>query len=294
MCSNNNHVKEFIRELQSRCLSANTLTSYESDVDQYLCYCETHGIEILNASSEDVRSYIVYLQGKKLKSSSISRKVSVIKEFYRYHTSNENILKDPTLRIRTPRYQRPIPKFFTPVHIRMLLEAPNENTYPGLRDKTILELLYSSGLRVSELCGLRSREVDLNNGMITVIGKGGYYRNIPVTKTALRLMRRYDDVRVSGCDMFFVEKKGLLMTRFQIYEMMKKYCRQAGIPELSPHAIRHSFATHMVENECNILILSKILGHKNINTTQHYTHLDMRSVMNEFHRGHPRDVTVPV
>ena len=291
MCSNNPHVQDFVRDLQSRCLSAHTLLSYKSDLEQYELFSAQHGTDILKANSDHIRNFIVYLQSKELKASSISRKVSCIKEFYRYHASNENILKDPTIRIRTPRYQRPIPKFFTPGQIRLLLETPDENTYAGLRDKTILELLYSSGLRVSELCELRSRDVNLNQGMITVIGKGGYYRNIPVTKPALRLMKRYDDVRVSGCDMFFVEKKGRPYNRIQIYQMLKKYCNRAGIPELSPHAIRHSFATHMVENECNLIILSKILGHKNINTTQHYTHLDMRIVTNEFHRGHPRDAS---
>jgi site-specific recombinase XerD len=193
-------------------------------------------------------------------------------------------------KIKSPKFQKRLPLFFTSNEINDLCDLPDQETYEGIRDVAIIELFYSSGLRISELVNLRERDINFHNLILTIIGKGRKKRQVPFTSTAKQWMQKYSLIRsFQKTDIFFLSPEYEPITRFQLYYILKRYINKLSLCEgYSPHTLRHTFATHLLARGANLYSIKEMLGHSSIETTEIYTHVTPDVVRNEFLRGHPR------
>ncbi|GAB4118360.1 MAG: site-specific tyrosine recombinase XerD [Sideroxydans sp.] len=278
-------------------LSRNTLESYRRDLDKFsvwLAQCHEGGL--LSATHADIQGFLAYLyQGEKAKATSTSRAISSLKRLFRYLLRQNKIMVDPTLQIATPKLPRSLPKSLTEEDVELLLNAPDVQTPLGMRDRTMLEVLYASGLRVSELVGLLVMQVSLNEGVVRVMGKGSKERLVPLGEEALDWVRRYlaeaRPALLAGklTDALFVTHRGEGMTRQMFWYLIKKHARQGGMDKpLSPHTLRHAFATHLLNHGADLRVVQMLLGHSDISTTQIYTHVARERLKKLHAMHHPR------
>lgn len=278
-------------------LSRNTLESYRRDLDKFATWLQTqHGGGLLAATHADIQGFLAHLVSKqKARATSTSRAISSLKRLYRYLLRQNKITVDPTLQIATPKLPRSLPKSLTEEDVETLLNAPDINNPLGMRDRTMLEVLYASGLRVSELVGLLIMQISLNEGVVRVMGKGSKERLVPLGEEALDWIRRYlveaRPALLAGkvSDALFVTQCGEGMTRQMFWYLIKKYAKQGGLQKpLSPHTLRHAFATHLLNHGADLRVVQMLLGHSDIATTQIYTHVARERLKQLHAKHHPR------
>ena len=277
-------------------LSRNTLDSYRRDLRQFAVWQESRdGRDLLAAEQSLIQDYLAYKFRAKARASTAARLLSSLKRFYRHAVRQNLISADPTLRIEAPKLPRPLPKSLTEADVESLLAAPPVDEPRGLRDRAMLEVLYASGLRVSELVTLKTPQISRDMGVVRVLGKGSKERLVPLGEEALGWLERYLrearpvllGQRVS--DALFVTARATGMTRQSFWHLIKRYALQAGLHKpISPHTLRHAFATHLLNHGADLRVVQLLLGHSDISTTQIYTHV-ARERMKQLHaRHHPR------
>ena len=275
-------------------LSRNTLDSYRRDLNKFADWLEAkRGAALLQTTRADIQGYLGHLLLKqKAKASSTGRNISSLKRLFRYLLRLNKLTVDPTLQIDTPKLPRNLPKTLSEADVELLLNAPDTQTPLGLRDRTMLEVLYATGLRVSELVTLRVTQVSMDMGVVRVMGKGSKERLVPLGEVALDWLRRYlADGRAvllgrQTCDAMFVTARADAMTRQMFWYLIKKHARQGGLQTaLSPHTLRHAFATHLLNHGADLRVVQMLLGHTDISTTQIYTHV-ARERLKTLHRDH--------
>jgi integrase/recombinase XerD len=277
-------------------LSDLTLAAYRRDLNAFGTWLEKERAHALDAAvAGDVEAYLAWRFARHAQPRSAARYTSALKRFYRYLLRENLIAADPTLNLDSPKLPRSLPKTLTEAEVERLLDSADINTPLGLRDRAMLETLYATGLRVSELVGLKLTAVNLNDGVLRVTGKGNKDRLVPLGEEAVSWLRRYlADARPSLMeknlsDAVFVTARGGAMTRQAFWYLIKRRARAAGIERpLSPHTLRHAFATHLLNHGADLRVVQMLLGHSDISTTQIYTHV-ARERMKQLHaQHHPR------
>jgi integrase/recombinase XerD len=282
-------------------LAANTLKAYSNDLQQFSSYVSDEG------SSPDVRAvddrhisgFLLDLLDEGVKTRSISRKLSAVRGLFKFLRRQNSIDRDPTIHVDMPSYPKRIPAVLTLDEVEALIAAPDRTSPEGIRDWAMLEVLYATGLRVSELVNLLQREVDRNAGYLRVIGKGDKQRIVPLGEVATDAVKEYEEFARGqllqnaggpGCTpALFVTRRGDAMTRQAFWKNIKRYAIIAQIDKpLSPHKLRHSFATHLLERGADLRIVQTLLGHADINTTQIYTHVAKARLKQLYDLHHPR------
>ena len=278
-------------------LSRNTLDSYRRDLIKFKDWLEKQrGTSILQATHGDIQGYLAQLVAvQKAKPSSTGRNISSLKRLFRYLLRQGRVSVDPTLQIDTPKLPRNLPKTLTESDVEKLLAAPDVQTPLGLRDRTMFEVLYATGLRVSELVTLRISQVSMDMGVVRVMGKGSKERLVPLGEEALDWLHRYmaDGRGVllgrQQTDALFVTARGEGMTRQMFWYLIRKYAMQGGLHKpLSPHTLRHAFATHLLNHGADLRVVQMLLGHSDISTTQIYTHVARERLKSLHAMHHPR------
>jgi integrase/recombinase XerD len=276
-------------------LSDHTLAAYRSDLVGFARWLGTCGRDLLSAGRQDLLDYIARRSAGGAGARSMARLLSSLRKFYRYHIREGRIDADPSARIESPKIGRPLPKSLSESQIEALLDAPKLDKPLGLRDRTMLEVLYASGLRVTELVSLRSEQVNLRQGVIRVIGKGSKERLIPLGEEALDWVQRYlREVRPKllkgrASDFLFPGRADQFITRHAFWHRLKAYAKQAGIRSaLSPHTLRHAFATHLLNHGADLRVVQMLLGHSDLSTTQIYTHVARERLQALHAEHHPR------
>jgi len=277
-------------------LARNTLEAYRRDLAQFAKWLEAqHGKKLIEGDVADIQSYLGHQFRKKTRASSAARLLSSLKRFYRYCLRQGRIKADPTLRIDTPKLPRGLPKSMTEEDVENLLAAPRAEKTLGLRDKAMLETLYASGLRVSELVALKLRQVSQDMGVVRVIGKGSKERLVPLGEEAIAWIRQYlKEARPEllggrAADDLFVTARGSAMTRQMFWHLLRRYAAQAGLKKsISPHTLRHAFATHLLNHGADLRVVQLLLGHSDISTTQIYTHVARERLKQLHAKHHPR------
>ena len=276
-------------------LSKNTVESYRNDLIRYMNYLQKQSIEECdNIKLENIVEFFQMLSGMGLSSTSISRNFSAIRSFHKYSYSEGHQKDDPTENLFRPKTVKSLPKVLEYHEVEKILSQPDESKKLGLRDKALLEIMYSCGLRVSEVISLKISDLLLQEGLIRVFGKGSKERFVPIGEKALKIVERYisseRNLIYKGTvskGVLFLNIRGKPLTRMWVWKVLKKYCVKAGIKkDVSPHTLRHSFATHLLEGGANLREVQEMLGHSDIATTQIYTHIDreyLREVHNTFH-----------
>jgi integrase/recombinase XerD len=278
-------------------LSRNTLESYRRDLNKFSVWLEKQRkCSLEETTHADIQGFLAYLvMGEKAKATSTSRAISSLKRLFRYLLRQNKITADPTLQIATPKLPRSLPKSLTEQDVELLLNAPDVQTPLGMRDRTMLEVLYASGLRVSELVGLSVAQVSLDMGVTRVMGKGSKERLVPLGEEALDWIRRYlveaRPALLSGqlTNALFVTQRGAGMTRQMFWYLIKKHAKLGGLHKpLSPHTLRHAFATHLLNHGADLRVVQMLLGHSDISTTQIYTHVARERLKALHAMHHPR------
>lgn len=277
-------------------LSRNTLESYRRDLNRFSTWLlEQHERGLLTTTHADMQGFLAYLYKQEAKSTSTSRAISSLKRLFRYLLRQNKIAIDPTLQVATPKLPRSLPHSLTEEDVELLLNAPDVQSSLGMRDRTMLEMLYASGLRVSELVTLKVAQVSLDMGVVRVMGKGSKERLTPLGEEALDWVKRYlaevRPVLLNGqlTDDLFVTQRGAGMTRQMFWYLIKKHARRGGLNKpLSPHTLRHAFATHLLNHGADLRVVQMLLGHTDISTTQIYTHVARERLKALHHEHHPR------
>lgn len=295
------YLQNFINYLSvERGLAPNTLESYGRDLNQYITYLkEKKGItsakELPKTTQATVVGYLLNLQAKGRATSTISRSLAAIKSFYHFLAREMVIPKDPTANLEAPKQEKRLPKILSVGDVLKLLEQPDLKTPAGIRDRAMLEVLYATGLRVSELVSLRLIDLNLEEGYIRCLGKGSKERIVPLGSVAVKYLNFYLDharkflAAVPGEETLFLNHHGHGLTRQGFWKIIKKYAEKLGIADcITPHTLRHSFATHLLENGADLRSVQEMLGHVDISTTQIYTHLTRDKLKEVYDKAHPR------
>jgi integrase/recombinase XerD len=275
-------------------LSKNTLESYRADLSQFNTWLVKNKSHLLQANQSDIQQYLA-VKFPQSKPRSISRLIASMRRFYRYALRENLVSTDPTLQIESPKLPRSLPKSLNEQEVEDLLNAPNINEAIGLRDRAMLELLYASGLRVSELVTINVNEVSTQDGVVRVTGKGSKTRLVPMGQEAADWIDQYLAIARPSilqkrlCDALFVTNRASAMTRQAFWYLIKRYALLAGITKhMSPHVLRHAFATHLLNHGADLRVVQMLLGHADISTTQIYTHV-ARERLKQLHSvHHPR------
>ena len=279
-----------------RGLSRNTLDAYQSDLRKLSKWTNSNrNTSLLHTSRADLLGFLAMLSEAGNSSRSSARLLSSARQFYQWATREALIQADPTLQIEMPRQGRPLPKSLTEQQVEELLEAPDLSTAEGFRDRTMFEVLYATGLRVSELIRLRPEQVNLNQGVVRVTGKGNKERLVPLGEDALEWLQRFisgprqDLLRGKICDDLLPTRRGSGMTRQAFWYRIKAHALRAGVhTHISPHTLRHAFATHLLNHGADLRVVQMLLGHSDISTTQIYTHVADQRLRDMYHDHHPR------
>ncbi len=272
----------------------NTVSSYATDLEDLKCYLDEKGITELEVTGAILEEYTSYCKAKGLKSTSISRRLSTIRQFYRFLIEEEILSTDPTRDLASPKRGMYLPEVLSNEEVNRLIEGPDVGTHLGIRDRAMLELLYATGLRVSELTGLKIHNLNLHAGYLVCRGKGDKERVVPMGESAQHWVSEYiKNARPylvkKSTDILFCSKRGGRMTRQNFWYAIKRYAAAAGIlKQISPHMLRHSFATHLLIGGADLRSVQMMLGHADISTTQIYTHLSSTRLKEVHERYHPR------
>lgn len=276
-------------------LSANTLAAYRTDLLAFQIWLAKKGLTLEQVTRADLLAYLAANVRSGLSPRSSARHLSTLRRFYRYLLIQGRTQADPTADVRSPVIGRPLPKNISEQGVEKLLSTPPRDTALGSRDRAMLETMYASGLRVSELVGLTLNELDLTTGLVRVVGKGGRERIVPLGEEASESLREYlgqarsDILKAQLTDAVFVTRRGGPMTRQAFWQLIKRYAQQAGIgAEFSPHSLRHAFATHLLNHGADLRSVQMLLGHTDLSTTQIYTHVARARLQSLHGTHHPR------
>ena len=276
-----------------RGISENTLSAYRSDLLAFAGWLNSKGIDLQQAQDADLRAYLGSIQNSSART--MARRLSSLRRFYRYQVNEGLMHHDPSAQVESPRLGRPLPKSITESDVEALLDAPDVETDLGLRDRTMLEVLYATGLRVSELVTLTLPQLNQRQGLLRVTGKGNKERLVPLGVESLDWLQRYlkdsrpNIVRNRAVDAIFPSRRGAMMTRQAFWHLIKRYAVKSGINKpLSPHVLRHAFATHLLNHGADLRVVQMLLGHSDISTTQIYTHVARERLKSLHQQHHPR------
>jgi integrase/recombinase XerD len=290
-------IEQFIQYLTiEKGLAANTLESYQRDLNGLADFLELIGTNVFDSQRSTIIAFMAHLQHQGRANATISRNLASLRAFYGYLLRTGQIDKDPTSDLESPKIEKKLPKVLAIHEVNALLEGPDTSTLTGLRDKAMLELLYASGIRVSELVALNVEDINLTLAYLKCTGKASRERIIPIGDIAISIMRQYLEfarqhmVKDKNESALFVNHLGLRMSRQGFWKIIKKYAVLADITtEITPHTLRHSFAAHMLENGADLRSLQEMLGHADISTTQMYTHLTKSQRLKDVYaKAHPR------
>lgn len=293
------HINSFIDYLRiERNCSKNTIDSYLMDISDFKDFLSDTSGKLPTLDDIDyltIRSYLADLQGRQLARSTILRKLSSLRSFFKYLYRRGYVKADPTSNLSSPKLQRKLPDFLEIFEVELLLSAPNTNTTIGIRDLAIMELLYSTGMRVGELLSLDLNDLDITNAIVKVRGKGRKERIIPVGRTAIKAIKHYLEIRHELASdkhspaLFLSERGNRMPGSASVRRRIEKYAKEAGIKKkITPHTLRHTFATHMLNAGADLRSVQEMLGHVNLSTTQIYTHLTAERLKKVYEKAHPR------
>lgn len=277
-----------------RGLSGASVAAYRTDLESFGRFLAERRLDASRVARADLGRYLAGLRARGLSARSTSRALSAVRGFYGFAAAHLGFVEDPTADMGNPKTGLTLPKSLGEKEVETLLAAPDTTTTLGLRDRAMLELLYASGLRVSEIVGLARESVDLESGMLRVTGKGGKERLVPFGKSAARWLVRYLESTRPALDrkrapQLFLSARGGGLTRQRLWQLIEKYGRAAGIrARLTPHCLRHSFATHLLEHGADLRALQMMLGHADIATTQIYTQVSRSRLQRVYDEFHPR------
>ena len=274
-------------------LSENTLSAYQHDLKNLGLYSESNSLALL--SIDNLNDYILIAFADKKSAKSIARSISTYRRFYQYLFRQNVIIEDPSCLLKAPKVEKSIPSVLSEVQIEALLEAPDLTTALGIRDRAILELMYASGLRVSELVSLPYDQLNLSAGLVQVVGKGNKERIVPIGDLAIEYLAKYIQearptlLKGQWLTSLFISRIGRQMTRQTLWHRIKVLAKKAGIVgNLSPHGLRHAFATHLVNHGADLRTVQLLLGHSDLSTTQIYTHVAKERLKSLHAQHHPR------
>jgi integrase/recombinase XerD len=277
-------------------LSKNTLSAYRQDLQNFALWADKSGNQLSLIRREDVLHYLSDRMSLGVKARSTARALSCLRSFYRHMMREKHIAEDPTLRVENPKLGRPLPDTLTEGDVEKLLAAPDLSTAIGFRDRTMLEVLYACGLRVSELVGLKLTEINLRQGVVRIVGKGSKERLVPMGEEAISWLTAYlqetrDNLLKKNLnqDIVFPSNRGSAMTRQAFWYRIKAHAQTADIQKkLSPHTLRHAFATHLLNHGADLRVVQLLLGHNDLSTTQIYTHVAQHRMKELHQQHHPR------
>ncbi|WP_367297370.1 site-specific tyrosine recombinase XerD [Loigolactobacillus coryniformis] len=292
-----NQIADFKRYLLvEKGLSQNTVSSYTRDLMKFKAYLEQQKLADFKQDRFVILNFLATLKAQAMANNSVIRMVSSLRKFYRFLLETEQITIDPMQQVDSPKKQQHLPQVLSQAEVKRLLAVPDTTTALGIRDRTILEVLYATGLRVSELTHLKLAELHLSLGLIQTLGKGDKERLIPIGDVAIEWIKRYLEtsrptfLKTGQSEpILFLNHYGRPFTRQGIWKNLKQMVRAAGIEkDITPHTLRHSFATHLLENGADLRVVQELLGHADISTTQIYTHVSQKHLREVYDRYHPR------
>lgn len=293
LISNSDYLESFLDNLYlEQHVSDNTLSAYRSDLDKFCLFLE--GQDLLTVSALDIESYLAHRVDLGLKPRSTARSISALKRFYQYLVREKYMSESPMVNIAQPKAGQTLPKTLSENEVEALLAAPNVDEPMGLRDKAMLELLYATGLRVSELVGLRMEQINMRQSVVFVKGKGNKERLVPLGEEAMYWLEQFlklgrGQMIKHATDFVFPSKRGVGMTRQTFWHRIKHYAILASVESpLSPHTLRHAFATHLLNHGADLRVVQMMLGHSDLSTTQIYTHVANERLKSVHQQHHPR------
>lgn len=299
------YIDKFINYLKvEKNASGHTIKNYSIDLNSFFLFLE--GKDIAEVDHLTLRRFLAQMRSREYSKRTIARKLAALRSLFRFLYREGHIKSNPITAISSPKLDKKLPKFLDVAQVTKLILKPDTSTVPGLRDRAILETLYSTGIRVSELVGLDSDDIDFISGVIKVFGKGSKERVVPIGEEALGAIRRYNDKktcligrqarlpagrdkREKSKDAVFLNNRGGRLTDRSVRRMLNKYIHACAIEEkISPHSLRHSFATHLLDRGADLRSVQELLGHMNLSTTQIYTHVTMDRLKTVYDKAHPR------
>jgi integrase/recombinase XerD len=287
-------IKDYVGYLQvEKGLSLNTLNGYLRDLRALDRYAQEIGLEVEKLTKDDLGQWIKRQSLEGAATSSISRRISCVRGFYKYLLRDGLIKTEPHTELLNPCVQKKIPTYLQGEEVDALVSLPNLETNLGRRDRAIIELLYATGIRVSELVGLRVYDVSLERALLTCRGKGSKQRCIPLGRSAVASLREYLNIRYillgkRVSESLFVQAKKGMMSRQDVWSLLRKYARRAGLERVSPHSLRHTFASHLIQRGADSRAVQALLGHSDLSTTQIYTHVSKQHLAKTLEQFHPR------
>lgn len=290
-------IEDYLHDLKiERGLAENTITSYRQDLAEFTAYLNTQQVTAFDQVTQlTILQFLKTLQNAGKARSTVTRMVSTLRRFFRYLVQNDQLTADPMTEIRSPKQGQHLPAVLTVDEVTALLAAPDTTTKYGIRDRTILEVMYATGLRVSELVHLKMSDLHLDMGLIQTIGKGNKERIMPIGDVAIDWIDRYLNdsrpllLKQRQSPYLFLNAHGSGLSRQSIWQKIQGYVSVAGISKhVTPHTLRHSFATHILENGADLRIVQELLGHSDISTTQIYTHISKQRLTAVYRKAHPR------
>lgn len=292
MSTDRDFIKEFLSYIQvEKGLARHTLESYSRDLARLNEWSISNKKQVIELTRADLRKWIASLTRDGLAPTSIARAVSAVRGFYKFLMLDGHIKRHPAEDLDTPQRLSYLPRFLTEDEINRLLAAPDISTDQGIRDRAILEIMYATGLRVSELVSLKQSDVDLHAGLVVCHGKGSKERRVPLGKSAIHWLQQYAAVKASygqEHSTYVFLHRGKPLNRHLAWSLIKKYSDGSGIQNVSPHTLRHSFATHLLQHGADSRSVQALLGHSDISTTQIYTHITDIHLRSAYQRFHPR------
>ncbi len=290
-------IKDYLSYLQvEKGLSQNTLNSYLRDLRSLEKFARKDGKEVRELSKSDLRTWVKVQAVEGASPGSIARRISSVKGFYNYLLRDGIITISPHTELMSPGLPKKIPTYLQVEEVEALLCALDSRSETGIRDRAIIELLYATGVRVSELVNLRVSDLSLERALLTCRGKGSKQRYIPLGRSAVASLRDYLSIRTlllenRVSDLLFLQKNGPGMTRQDIWLLLKKYAKRAGLERVSPHSFRHTFASHLIQRGADSRAVQALLGHSDLSTTQIYTHISNQHLVKALEKFHPREKT---
>lgn len=286
-------IREYLLYLQvEKGLAKNSLESYARDLEKLRRWSEKNRLELISLTKTDLREWLIDLAGENLSENSKRRLISALRGFYKFLLFDGHIRKNPAEDLIAPQKGFYLPKFLNQTEIENLLSAPDVSTEIGLRDRAILETMYAAGLRVSEICALEISDINIDTGILSCTGKGSKTRKVPLGKSAVEWLKTYlvarrqkENIEIQN---LFVSVLGRPISRQDVFNLVKEYGKKIGCEDISPHTLRHSFATHLVQNSADIRSVQQMLGHADISTTQIYTHITDTHLRKTYEKFHPR------
>jgi integrase/recombinase XerD len=279
-------------------LSANTISAYKRDLNKFEGFTRKRKLNLESVGRDDLVDFLAGLYRQKLESRTVARQLVTLRNFFRFAQIQGLIAEDPSINLESPKIRRHLPGYLRLEEVEKLLEQPDAKTPTGLRDRAMLEVLYSTGLRVSELISLGVNDLDAKVGCVRCIGKGDKERIVPVGKKALGMVEKYlregrppllRTAKASSGPALFINRRGVALSRVGVWKILSAYGRRAGLRiALTPHMLRHSFATHLLERGADLRSVQLMLGHADISTTQIYTHVVEERLKQIYNAHHPR------